>query len=334
MRRRDIITHFGGTAATWPLAARAQPLGKTYRIAIVTRTGTGSDLEAASHGSWQAWRDELQRLGYVEGQNLMVVRRSVGTDTAQIDMFVREVVRLKPDAIFSPAQNLVEALKTATATIPIVAIAADPVGAGLAATLARPGGNVTGFSVDAGVELIGKRFVLLKEAVPTIARLAFLIPCVNWEGRWGGIGQDAARLAGIQIIAALIESPANEMEYRRVFAAMVRDGADSFYAAVALENLTYRRPIAELAAEARLPAIYAFRENVEVGGLMSYGIDLADIFRRAAGYTDRILKGANPAEMPFQQPTNFELVINLTTAKALGLTIPPSILARADEVIE
>ena len=336
--RREIIgalAFAGGAAAGWPFAARAQQPGKIYRLAVLTRPGQGNDLtDTTGLRYWRAWREELQRLGYVEGKNLVVERREAEGEAQRMHDLVRHIATFKPDAIFAPAQNIAIALKAAATTIPIVMIAVDPVESGVVASLARPGGNITGFSLSAGPELVAKRFALLKEVVPTISRIAVLMLRTFWEGRFGDMNRDAARQVGITAIGAPFDSPADEREFRRVFAAMLRDRPDSLYLTAQPELLVHRRLIAELAAEARLPAISFYREHAEAGGLMAYSVDLDDIFRRAAGYVDRIFKGANPAEMPFEQPTRFELVINLNTAKALGLTVPPSILARADEVIE
>lgn len=334
MRRRDFISALCGAAA-WPVMASAQQSSSRYRVVVLTRPGMGAKLrEGLDNRHWLAWREELQRLGYVEGKNLLIERREVGGNRQSIDRQLREVVRLKPEVIFAPAQNLVEALKSATTTIPIVAIVADPVGSGLAQSLARPGGNITGFTIDAGLETIAKRIALLKQVVPTASRMAFLTSRPILESRFGGMFRAAAQQVGIEMIGAPLESPATEQEYRHAFQAMSRDRADSLYVAPSPEHLVHRRLIAQLAAEARLPAIYFYRENVEAGGLMAYSIDIVEIFHHAAMYVDRILKGANIAEMPFQQPTKWKLVINLKTAKALGIIVPPILLARADEVFE
>jgi putative ABC transport system substrate-binding protein len=335
MRRREFMLLAGCAAAGWPLAARAQQPEKAYRLAIVNRPGQGTDLaETAGLRYWRAWRAELQRLGYIEGINLIVERREAEGDAQRIDELARHIARLKPDAIFVPAQNMAHALKAAVTTIPIVTLAVDPVESGLVDSLARPGGNITGFSLSASAQLAAKRYELLKEVVPTMSRIAVLILREYWEGRFGNVHREAAQQMGITVIGAPFDSSADEREFRRIFAAIVRDRADSLYLTAQAELLVHRRLIAELAAEARLPAISVYREHAEAGGLMAYAVNLDDIFRRAAGYIDRILNGAKPAEMPFQQPNEFELVLNRKTARALRLTIPESLLARADEVIE
>jgi ABC-type uncharacterized transport system substrate-binding protein len=221
-----------------------------------------------------------------------------------------------------------------SAAVQIVTVTSDPVGLGLAASLARPGGNVTGLTVDAGIELIGKRLELLKEAVPGATRMGFLVPQQAWEGGWGRTMREAAGLARTTSIAATLDDPIGEPEYRRAFAVLAKERAQGLVVTDHAEGLANLRLIVELAAQVRVPAIYTFREYAEAGGLMAYATDRAELVRHVAGYIDRILKGANPTELPFQQPTKFELVINLKTAKALGLTIPPSLLLRADQVIE
>jgi putative ABC transport system substrate-binding protein len=331
-RRRLLVA--GTTAVAIPRAAGAQVAGKARRLAVVVRAGQGNDLNEPPLRHWQAWREELRRLGYNEGGNLVIDRWSVEGDAAAIPEQLREVASRKPDVIFSPAQNVVEVLGKTGIAIPVVAILADPVGSGLASSLARPGGRITGVSIDAGLEILAKRFALMKEIVPAASRIACLGLAGIWTGRFGEVMRNAAVLSGMTAIDTPIDVPATEEGYRRAFAAMVRDRADCFYATVSAENLVHRALIADLAIAAKLPGIYAFRENVAAGGLIAYAVDLAEIFRRSAGHIDRILNGADPATLPFEQPTRFELVVNRSTARALGITFPESIFARADEVIE
>jgi putative ABC transport system substrate-binding protein len=242
-----------------------------------------------------------------------------------------ELVRLKVDVIVTAGDPVTQAAKEATTSIPIVmAIAGTPVEAGLVASLARPGGNVTGLAWDTGPEVEGKRLQLLKEAVPQISRVAFVGTKVAWEFPGVKHVQATARALGLTLFLA--DSRPNDVT--PPFAVITREHADAIFTPRTPENYVHRRLIIEFAAKSRLPVIYAFREAVEDGGLMSYGVNLADLFRRAATYVDKILKGAKPGDLPVEQPTKFELVINLKTAKALGLTIPPSLLIRADQVIE
>jgi putative tryptophan/tyrosine transport system substrate-binding protein len=219
-----------------------------------------------------------------------------------------------------------------TSTIPIVTMTTEPVELGLANSLARPGGNVTGLSLNVGIELLGKRLELLKEVVPTASRFVYLAPRAVWEGVWGGLMRESGARLGVTVLGAPLGSPISEPEYRRAFAAMVRP--DALVVSDHGEAFSHRRLIVELAGRARLPAIYSYRPFIEAGGLMAYAADFTELCRKAAGYIDQILKGANPADLPFQQPTKYELIINLKTAKALGLAIPPSLLLRADQVIE
>jgi putative ABC transport system substrate-binding protein len=326
-RRRFLLASLAG-AFSAPLAAGAQPPGKMHRLAIVYPAGT---LEQMTE---PILLPELRRLGYVEGQNLVVERRSGSGRREKYPDVAREVVALRPDVIFATSGRMAEACRAITSTIPIVTITSDPVALGLAASPSQPGGSITGFTVDAGLEVVGKRLELLKEAVPNVSRVAFLATQQAWNGKWGRVMREAAERAGVVSIAATVGDPMGEPEYRRVFAVVVKERAQALVVTDHAEGFANRRTIIELAAQDRLPAIYAYQAFVEAGGLMAYAFDAGDVRRRVADYIDRILKGARPAELPFQQPTKFELVINLKTAKALGLTIPPSILARADQVLE
>ena len=222
----------------------------------------------------------------------------------------------------------------ATATIPIVTIIADPIALGLVTSIARPGGNITGATNAAGLELTGKRIGLLVEAMPKLSTLSYLVSRPFWEDTRGAAAREAAKRVGLSLKAALLGSAFNEAEYQRVFRSMEQDRADALMVSEDAEHVTNRATIVELAAKGRIPAIYPFREFVEVGGLMAYSIDLADIYRRVANLIDKILRGANPGDIPFYQPTKYELSINLKTAKALGLEMPAMLLGRADEVIE
>jgi len=236
--------------------------------------------------------------------------------------------------ILTEGAHLSLAFKQATTTIPVVTIIIDPIAMGLAASIARPGGNVTGATISAGLELIGKRIGLLVEAMPKLSTVDYLVSRTYWEDPRGAAAREAAKPAGISLKAALLGSAFNEPEYQRVFRSMEQDRADALLVSDETEHLTNRATIVELAAQGRIFTIYSHREFVEVGGLMAYSIDLADIYRHLASVIDSILKGANPGDIPFYQPTKYELSINLKTAKALGLELPPMLVARADEVIE
>ena len=325
--RRAFIGSLSGGLLAAPLAAEAQQAGKVYRLAIVYAVGPVEKIAEP------VLLPELRRLGYVEGQNLVVERRAGVGDRKGYPDLAREVVALKPDVIFATSGRVAAAFRGIT-VVPIVTITSDPVALGLATSLPRPGGNITGFTMDAGNEVLGKRLEFLKEAVPGAARVAFLAPKQAWDGVWGRVMREAAGQMGATSIAATLGDPIGESEYRRAFGEIAKERAQALVVTDHAEGIANRQLIVELAAQARLPAIYAYRAFVEAGGLMVYGIELTDVRRRVAGYIDRILKGARPDELPFQQPTKFELLINLKTAKALGLTIPPSLLLRADQVIE
>jgi len=318
-----------------PLAADAQQAGKVYRVALIWLLLPVSEMAGPEpvQGATRAFVHALRDLGYVEGRNLILERRSLEGRLERASEIVAELVRLKVDVIVSSTNPVTRAAKEATTSIPIVmAASVTPVEAGLVASLARPGGNVTGLSLDTGPEIDGKRLELLKEAAPQISRVAFVGAKLAWEDPGAKHVQAAARALGLTLFHA--ESKPNDLA--PAFAVVTRERADAVFAATGptILGTSNRRVFIEFAAKSRLPASYPFREAVEDGGLMSYGVSLVDLVRRAAGYVDKILKGAKPADLPVEQPTKFELVINLKTAKALGLTIPQSMFIRADEVIQ
>jgi putative tryptophan/tyrosine transport system substrate-binding protein len=334
MRRREVVAGLAGSV-TWPLVAQAQPPPTVRRIAIVHASNPIAQMnEGADHPYYPAFFAELRRLGYVEGHNLTVERRSGEGRVERYPELAREVVGLRPDLIFTSGTQLPSRFKAATSTIPIVALTGDPVALGLADSLARPGGNVTGVSSDTGVEVLQKYIELLKEAVPNASQIAWLQPRASWTGVYKEAPQEAAQRVGVKLVAALLEGVIQDEEYRRAFAIMAQERVNALAVAPGPENLVHRRLTVELAAEARLPAMYPFREHAEVGGLMAYAPDIADLARQAAGSIARILNGQKPGEIPFYQPTKFNLILNLKTAKVLGLAVPSSLLARADEVIE
>jgi putative ABC transport system substrate-binding protein len=333
MRRRDFITALG-TAATWSLAARAQQPSKMKRIAFVRPAGPVSEVSVSGSPYYRAFFEELSRLGYVEGQNLGVERYSGEGRPERYAELARDVVNTHPDLIIAVAARLSLDFKTATTTIPIVSLINDPIALGLVQSIARPGGNITGVTISGGLQLIGKRMGLLVEAMPKLSTVSYLVSRPYWEDPRGVAAREAAKQAGISLKAALLGSAFDEAEYQRVFRSMEQDRADALMVSDEAEHTPNRATIVELAAKGRIPTIYSYREFVEVGGLMAYSIDLADMYRRLANLIDKILKGANPGDIPFYQPTKFELSINLKTAKALGLELPAMLLARADEVIE
>jgi putative ABC transport system substrate-binding protein len=306
------------------------------RIAFVSPATKVSEISLSGRDrNYRAFFEELIRLGYVEGQNLGVERYSGEGRTERYAELARDVVNTHPDLILTWGARLSLDFKMATTTIPIVTMIIDPIAQGLVASIARPGGNITGVTIAGGFEIIGKRMGLLVEAMPKRSTVGYLASRPFWEDPRGAAAREAAKRAGISLKAALLGSAFNEEEYRRVFGSMEQDRAvDALVVSEEPEHVPYRATIVELVAKGRIPTIYPLREFVEVGGLMAYSINLVDIYRRLASLIDRILKGANPGDIPFYQPTKFELVINLKTAKALGLEMPAMLLGRADDVIE
>jgi putative ABC transport system substrate-binding protein len=272
----------------------------------------------------------LRALGYVEGQNLVLERRSAEGRFERFGEIVAELVSRKVDVIVT-VSSMANEVKRVTNTVPIVmATSVDPVGGGIVASLARPGGNITGLTTNPGPEFGAKQLQLLKEALPDASRVAFLGLANDWESHEGKAVRAAARTLGV----TLVHAEHTPIHYADAFALITRDRPDALFVTRNSANYANRQLIADFAVERRMPGMYPYREFVAAGGLMSYGVSVPDLFRRAAGYVDKILKGAKPADLPVEQPTKFELVINLKTAKALRLTIPPALLARADEVIE
>jgi putative tryptophan/tyrosine transport system substrate-binding protein len=335
IRRREFITLLGGAAAAWPLAARAQQRAKAHRIAVIHPSRPVAMLtDSGGLPNFEAFFKQLHQLGYVEGQNLLVERYSGEGRTESYAALARDVVGSKPELIFVLSARMVQHFQATATTIPIVAYTTDPVALGLAPSLARPGNNITGVVADVGVEFWNKQLEFLRETVPTISRVAYLTPRVVWDGPTGATIRKAAHHFGVDLLGALLESPIGELEYRRVFAAIVHDRANALIVNDTPENYANQRLITDLAMSTRLPAVYPNRSFVDAGGLIAYGPDALDLFRRAAVQVDQILKGAKPGEIPFYQATRFELIINLKTARALGLTVPLTLQAAAAEVIE
>jgi putative tryptophan/tyrosine transport system substrate-binding protein len=335
MKRREFIAVVGGAAAGWPLAAHTQQTMNVYRIAVVRPSGVVADMtEVGGNPLYRALFNELRRLGYVERQNLIVERYSGEGHQERYAELAREVVRTKPHLILAASTPLVLIFKAATDTIPIVGTMADPVAMGVVSNLARPGGNVTGVSVDAGLEIWAKRLQILQEVVPTARKVGYLNLRSSWDLAQGRALQEAARRLGIALSGPPLEQPIQETEYRRVLGTMSHEHLDGLIVSDIADNFTHRRLIVSLAEIARLPTVYPYRAYFEEGGLMVYGSDLTALYGRVASYIDQILKGAKPGEIPIYLEAKFELLINLKAAKARGLTIPTSLLVRADEVIE
>ena len=329
MDRRTFLAGTSAALLASPLAAEAQQAAKVARIGYLS-----PNLAANPHLP-ESFRQGLRDLGYVEGRNVVIEYRDAEGKLERLPALAAELVALKVDVIVAAGPPAALAAKQATRTLPIVfASSGDPVTSGLVTSLARPGGNVTGLSALTQ-ELVGKRLELLKQAGPGVSQVAVLWhPGVLGERTEKDMlkgAEVAARALGVRL--QVVEARGPE-DFGRAFSEMTRARAGALTVLGSVMFVNERRRLVDLAAKNRLPAVYAQREFVDAGGLMSYGANLADLFRRAATYVDKILKGAKPGDLPVEQPTKFELVINLKTAKALGLTIPPSLLARADEVIQ
>jgi putative tryptophan/tyrosine transport system substrate-binding protein len=327
--RRTFLFTFTGAILAVPLTGEAQQATKAARIGYLA-----PNLATSSHLR-EAFLQGLRDLDFVEGRNLVIEYRDAEGKFERFPVLAAELVALKVDVIVAPGTLAALAAKQATRSIPIVfPTLGDPVADGLVTTLARPGGNVTGLA-NLSPELIGKCLELLKQAVPGVSRVAILWQPGAFVERTENDVRKRAEAAGRALGMRLqfVETRGPE-DFDRAFSDMTRSGAGALIVVLTAMFANERRRLVDLAAKVRLPAVYGSRESVDTGGLMSYGPNLADSFRRAATYVDKILRGARPGDLPVEQPTKFELVINLKTAKALGLTIPPSVLARADEIIQ
>ena len=311
-----------------PLTTNAQPRGKTYRIGYI-QTATPEEQEPLT----RAFDEGLRELGYVEGQNIVVERRFAWGKQELLPDLAVELVRLNVDVIVTGGNPVIAAVKRATSTIPVVmGSSRDPVGAGFIASLARPGGNITGSTNDTGLEIVGKYLEFLKEIVPRASRIVLLLnPLPPGAANYRMAVENAAKNLGVAL--QVVEARGRD-GFEGAFAMMVREHADGVVVQSDPIFFTARKQIVELAAKNRLPAVYHAREVVEIGGLLSYGGSLDYQFRRAAMYVDKILKGAKPTDLAVEQSAKIELVVNLRTAKALGLIIPQKLLLRADRIIE
>jgi putative ABC transport system substrate-binding protein len=325
MNRRAFLY---GLLAAAPLAAEAQPSGKVYRIGVLDGVGV-----ASNEANLSAFRQSLRELGYVEGQNVVIEYRSADGRAERFPDLATELVRLKVDVIVTKGTSAALGARHVTETIPIVmASSGDPVFAGLVASLTRPGGNVTGLHARVPPHLAGKRLQLLKEVMPGLSRVGVLLDAGDiYASLMMREIERVSRPMGVRLQNVEARSPA---DFERAFEAAILDRVDALIAVEGVLTLTDLTRIVDFAAMSRLPAIYGLREFVDAGGLMSYGTDQRDLFRRSAGYVHRILEGAKPADLRVEPPVKFEVVINRKTARALGLTIPPPLLARADQVIE
>ena len=326
MNRREFIMLLGGTAAAWPLAARAQQGERMRRVGVLLG---GTAIGRPEVG---AFVQALQQLGWTDGRNLTIEYRSGLGNAADTRKYAQELVTLAPDVILVAGAGPLAGLLAATRTRPIVFTSvADPVGSGFVESMSRPGGNATGF-IQFEYSLSGKWLELLKEIAPGVTRAAVLRDATETAGVGQfAVIQSVASSLGVEVVPVNVRHPD---EIGRALTAFARPASSGMVVTASAPTLVHRDLIVALAARLRVPAVYPRRLYVDTGGLTSYGFDIVDQFRRAAGYVDRILKGEKPADLPVQAPTKYELVINLKTAKALGFDVPPSLLARADEVIE
>lgn len=330
MKRRDFLLATAMLAPALRHASAQQPATKKRLAAIVYRV---EDFRIGGHPLGAAFLEELQRLGYVEGQNLIVDRWQY--QSARLDDLAREVVDTHPDVIASPGTPMTLRLKAATTTIPIVAMTGDPIRFGLISNLARPGGNITGVSVDAGVGVWAKRLELLSSAVPKLRNVVLVSSQGGWTGAGGQAVRDAAQELKISLVPATLSSPYGEAEYRSTFSSIQRDQLDGLMLSDEGQVLLPQRSLLlQLIRQIRLPAIYPYRDFAEGGGLMSYSSDIKSLLLRQAAQIAEILRGANPGDIPYSQAERFDLVVNLKTAKELGLEMPAELVAAATAVIE
>ena len=327
MRRRDFTIGLLLAASTQSVPAQEQ-----HRIAIIIPAGAVASISDIGSRFWRVFFEELRRLGDVEGQNLTVERYSGDGRPEDYADLTRKIVDRNPDVIVAITNGVARAARAATGTIPIVWTGVEPIRTGLATSLARPGGNITGITVDAGSEIWGKRLQIIKETVPSASKVVYLGMRAEWEARTAELSE-AGRQLEISVIGVPLQQ-STPFEYQRVFAKIAQEQPSAIIVSDIPDLLANSQSIVESVEKSRVPTMYPYRSYVERGGLMAYASDLTELGRRVADDVHQILNGAKPGDIPIYQPTKFEFVINLKTANALGLTIPPSILARADEVIE
>ena len=333
MRRRAFLAGAMAVAAGVSRAV-AQPAGGSRRLAIFSPSEPSTLMhEKSENRYYRALFEQLRRLGHIEGQNLKVEKFGRDQNKSGPAALAADVLRSNPEIVYVVGPGAV-LFKNANAKFPVVALTADPIAQGLAQSLARPGGNITGVSVDTGPSIHGKRIALLREMFPAMSKLAFLTLRMGWEGTQGQAARAVAETTGIGLIGLPLEFPASEADYRSAVAQALRDGADAIMVGDSPDVMRNHELIPELIGATKLPAIYPFFELVESGGLMAYSFDLAELNKQVANDIDAILRGANPAEIPFYQATKFEMSINLKTAKTLRLNVPATLLASADKVIE
>jgi putative tryptophan/tyrosine transport system substrate-binding protein len=334
MRRRELmagLTYALSIRQTWG----QQKSERQYRIAILdpaTPVGAMNESTGPEYPIWRPLFRELRRLGFAEGQNLAVERYSGRSNYSP--SIASRIVLSRPDVILALDGQIVRQLISLTDTIPIVGLISDPVGTGLASSMARPGGNVTGIAIDTGYDVWGKRLELLREMVPTMSRVGVLTLQVVWAQFLGAVIQKLSKMMGVAVVGPFLERPVTPAEFRRVFAAMSKEGVNTLCVGEVVEIFINAPLVIQLAQEFHLPTLYGYRYHVRIGGLMAYDYGIADFGGIIADQIDKILVGTYPGDIPIYQPHGFTLAINLKTAKALGLAVPQALLARADEVIE
>ncbi len=333
MNRREFMAELGALVVAQPAGALAQTGEQARRVAIVLTTAPASGMTGPDpiNPNVRAFVHGMRAMGYVEGRNLVLERMSAEGRFDQMGEIVKELVARKCEVIVSAGNELaLQAKHIASETQIVIVNSSDPVTAGVVASLAHPGGNVTGLTGNTGPEFEAKRLQLLKDILPDASRVAFLGTAADWVSDEGTSVRAAGRMLGI----ALVHAEHTPTHFADAFLLMSRDRPHAIFVARRPGTFANRKVIVDFSTVHRVPGFYPYREFVDVGGLMSYGASLPDLYRRAAGHVDKILKGAKPGDIPVEQPTIFELVVNLKTAKALGIVVPPAILIQADEVIE
>ena len=333
MTRRELLIGLASAGSIAGAAAGVVP--NKMRLAVISVvTPVSGMVETSANPLFRELFGALRRLGYVEGQNIVVGRFSSEGHAERAPQVVQQAIDFRPDVIFAFSSRMVLLFKGATTKIPIVGYTADPVSFGIVSNIAHPNGNITGVSTEAGVELDGKRISLFRDIRPTASKISILAPLGFWDSPYGNSITEYAIRLGYTIIREPLRNPVLEGEFRRVFAVLREQGAEMVLVPDAPENNNNQKLIVDLANEYGIATIASTSQFVKLGALMSYGPDIADLVRRAAGYVDRILKGEHAGDLPYYQPVTFALTINLRTAKALGLIVPPTLLTGATEVVE
>lgn len=331
MKRSAVASLFAVLLAL-PLVVEGQQAARAHRVAYIATTSPLAELTGPNpaNPAMRAFVHGLRDHGYVEGRNLMLDVRTLEGKWETVNQVMADLILLKPDVILASSSRLVPIVGQATSTIPIVMLGhSDLVGTDLVRSLSRPGGNITGMTSDVGEDLEAKRFELLMQVLPKATRVALVATAEDWQGALGKSVQEAAKRLGVR----LLHAESTDAGYAGAFAFIRRDKPDAFFVSINPTSFAYRRQIGEFAASIGVPSACAYREIVEHGCMMAYAINIADVFRRLAGYVERILRGAKPGDLPIEQPAKFDLVFNTRTLKALGLTIPASVSARGVELL-